>query len=136
MSRVRMFAWSGGMVALAWACTPARSHLFIADLYESAMGCLDPGTAVDVADGPPNDLTCDAACAIQPQEGGIYVTSQCPPYPLGWDMSGTDPSCPAALMAHGRGDFCVDGGSTNPLDAAGDGAAASDSSTSSDAIAE
>jgi hypothetical protein len=110
--------FAAALLALGVACSPARSHIFIADFYEAAIDCLDVGVGVDVADGPPSDQACDAACVVQP-EGGVYVTSQCRPYPLGWDTSGTDPSCSAALAARARGDFCVDGG--NPEDGSADG---------------
>jgi hypothetical protein len=128
---LRPGVWRRRLVALLGAlaaCQDPTGHVYTAQLFERDRGCLDPSTAVDVIDGAGAATLCGPVCLLQASpDGGVatYVSPLCPPYPQGFDGSGHDPSCAAALAAFGRGDVCqADGGSTHPLADAGlDGSA-------------
>jgi hypothetical protein len=102
-----------GAVAGVWlACSLAGQYL-------ANLDCVTPGLAVDVIDGPPVDASCDATCVVEPFDGGVYITGQCAPFPLG-DMVNPDAAPFAALCAKGlaaihRSDLCLDAGPSNPL---------------------
>ncbi len=120
-----------GVAALAAACKGDGTYVFLGRLYLPARGCVATTSSVDVIDGE-DPGTCAPVCLAQPRPDGgpaIYVSSMCAPYPFGFEVSGADPSCPAALAALGRDDTCIsDGGSSHPLPAldAGADAPASD----------
>lgn len=110
-------------VFAALACDDATSHIYGGSAYEPSRNCDDPYTAIDVIDGPSTGQNCALVCVVDPADGGpVYATTDCPPYPVGFDMTGTNPLCIPTLAAYTRGDFCFpDGGSSNPLvDAAGE----------------
>ena len=103
------------------ACSVTDIHAFIAGQYEPKLDCVTYGFAVDVLNGADPNTSCDAACVVLPFDGGTYVTGACPPFPEGDDVSGRGALCVKALAAIHRGDFCADGGPSNPLvDAGGD----------------
>ncbi|MBX3186002.1 MAG: hypothetical protein KF819_03260 [Labilithrix sp.] len=95
------------------------THVYRGRLFIEARDCLGTTSSVDVIEGdePAND--CPAKCVAQRRaEGGraIYVSTTCGAAPLDFDLSGSDPACPAALAAHTRNDTCSsDGGSSNPI---------------------
>jgi hypothetical protein len=111
----------GAIVAHA-ACGDS-SHVFEGRLFVEERGCLGTTSSLDTVSGE-GPGQCPATCLAQPlRDGGraIYVATMCAPYPFGFDTSGTDPACPAALAAFGRNDTCLlDGGSANPQDASTD----------------
>lgn len=94
------------------------SHVYEGRLYRDDRDCLGTPSSVDVVTGD-DPGTCAPVCLVQRTfDGGraYYVSTMCPPYPHGFDASGTDPVCPDALAAFERNDTClVDGGTTNPL---------------------
>jgi hypothetical protein len=102
------------------ACESPPVHILQAQAYEAARDCVDPTIDIDVVDGPDPGGGCDPVCIVTPagQNGaptGIYVTTECGPYPPLDDTSGSEPACVAALAALARGDVCnVDGGSSCP----------------------
>jgi hypothetical protein len=95
-------------------------YLYYANAYEPALGCLDTTAPLDVFSGSDPGSTCDPKCLAGVDSDGsviVYTSTMCGPPPVAADTSGTNPLCPAALAARGRGDFCLDGGgSTSPLD--------------------
>jgi len=102
----------------AAACDGATSHVYGGDKLDTK-GCLDPYSAIDVIDGPSTGQSCAPVCIVDPSGPFTYASTDCAPYPVGFDQSGTAASCATALAALARKDFClVDGGSSNPLDAA------------------
>jgi hypothetical protein len=114
------------MIVVASLACEDTSHVYVGRLFVEERGCLGTATSVDVVEGdPPGE--CEPTCLAQSQSDGgraIYVATMCPPFPFGFDVSGSDPACPDALAALARADTCrVDGGSTNPAplrDAASD----------------
>ena len=113
------------LVVLLASCKNNASHIYVGEKYEPGRDCVDGPTAVDVVEGDLNDAPCAAICLVSPpQEAGdrpIYVSKQCPPLPQGFDVSGANAECPAAIAAYTRTDICQDdGGSIHPLDAGSD----------------
>jgi hypothetical protein len=110
------------------ACKDDGTHVYIAQLYVEARGCLGTTSSVDVISGEAPG-TCAPICLVQKRgDAGpaTYVATMCPPYPSGveFDTSGTDPSCTGALAALARNDICLtDGGSTSPVPPVKDAAA-------------
>ena len=133
MTRVAAFVLAG-LAALACmmhvsACKDDGTHVYVGRLYVEGRNCLGTSSSVDVISGD-DPGTCSPICLVQKRaEAGkaIYVATMCPPYPAGveFDTAGTDPACPKALDALGRGDTCLsDGGTTHPppADASADAA--------------
>lgn len=119
--RRRLFAL--GLVSFATIAVYALacgdpSHVYEGRLFVERRGCLGTTASVDVVEGDPAG-DCGPTCLAQPHNDGgrsIYVSRMCGPFPFGFDPSGSDPACPAALAALERNDTClVDGGSTHPL---------------------
>lgn len=119
MSRFRLGVVLGILGAVAIACGDP-SHTYLGRLFVEDRSCLGPTRAIDVVEGE-TPGSCDPKCLLQPlSDGGraLYVGTMCGPYPYGFDVSGADPGCPAALAAHARRDTCLaDGGSTSPAPA-------------------
>jgi hypothetical protein len=90
------------MGAMAWAgCPEVRAHLYTAELYNPDADCLFPGSYLDTVSGPPLDdggPTCDAIC-ITDLDGDVYISGQCPPLPVEFDLTGKDPECLQAFEA-------------------------------------
>ncbi|MBX3204635.1 MAG: hypothetical protein KF764_06170 [Labilithrix sp.] len=107
------------LVAYAIACGDP-SHIFEGRLYVERRSCLGTTASVDVVEGAGGG-NCGPTCLTQPHTDGgraVYVATMCAPYPFGFDASGSDFACPAALAALERGDTCLlDGGSANPAPA-------------------
>jgi hypothetical protein len=108
---------------IAIACDDtASSHAFAGRAYEDSRGCLDPGTEIDVVDGPDPGSACAPKCLVSPADpdGGmltLYISTMCAPFPLGYDTSGKDPRCSDALAAYAQNVTCLaDGGIANELD--------------------
>jgi hypothetical protein len=104
------------------------SHVFPGRSFEPDRDCLEPGSAVDVVDGPDPGAACTPACyAAAPDEAGtieVFVSSECAPVPKGLALASDAGDCPRALAALTRGDDCLDeGGSTHPLEAGDDASA-------------
>lgn len=107
-------------------CSEDGTHIYTGRLYLEGRDCLGTPSSVDVVDG--NDPgTCAPTCLVQRRaEGGrvIYVSTMCAPYPFGFDATGSDPKCGAALASFARDDTCFsDGGSSAPIADAGPDAA-------------
>ena len=128
----------GALAALfAFACSGPGSHVLSGRRYLPERDCVEALTAIDVVEGPDPGRACEPLCIIGQSpliEGpGVYVTTQCPPYPPTFDLSVTNPDCAAAYEAFARLDVCKAEGSSNPRDAgdAGDDldAEAEDAST-------
>ncbi len=111
-------AVASAMLAAHLVACGNPSHVFEARLFVEQRQCLGTKASVDVVDGEPPSSPCAPTCLVQPQSDGgraIYVSTMCGPYPFGFDASGSDPACPAALDALARKDTCfVDGGSSSP----------------------
>lgn len=123
---VLVLAAGAALGAGAGAACGDGSHIYEGRLFTEDRACLGPTTSIDVVEGDrPGD--CEAKCLVDSQSDGgraVFVSRMCGPYPYGFDVSGTDPSCDDALAALARGDNCLDdGGSTAPLptDSGGDG---------------
>jgi hypothetical protein len=105
----------------------AASHIYRGRPYDIARDCLDDTGSVDVVSGPDTSLGCDPTCLIStlPEAGDVvFASTQCPPFPEFFDVSGKDPRCAKAIAAVNRSDICNDdgGGSSNPIvDAGPDG---------------
>lgn len=135
-SRVARLAATGlAVAALAaafeLACGGPDSHVLSGRRYLADRDCVEGLTSVDVVEGPDPGRECDPQCIVGQSpllDGGsaIYVTTQCPPYPPTFDLSGSNVACPGALAAFERKDFCKPEGSTNPRDAGEDAADASE----------
>ncbi len=100
-----LFAAGACAVTIAAACDDqARSHIFIARVFDTVHGCVTPSQGIDVVDGPgPNGAACPPVCVLDPA-GDIAITGMCPPYPAedmieGLD-GGFDPTCTLALAAY------------------------------------
>jgi len=130
-------AGAAALVALgatAVGCDDPEEHIYTAELFEPASNCLDPYSALDIiAGGDGGQATCAPVCLV----GGnaTYVSTVCPPYPEGYDTSGTDPSCALALADYatdGGGRYCgdlTDTGVATPTPDASDAATAPDSAS-------
>jgi hypothetical protein len=119
VTRIVRFALVAAFAFGGWGACTSGFHYFIAEQYEPKLGCVDPGSVLDILNGPDPgvDASCDARCIVPPFEGGVYVSVSCPPYPPGDDISGTNPLCAKALAALARVDICLDSGPSNPLEA-------------------
>jgi hypothetical protein len=103
-------------------CGDPGSHIFAGGLFEPSRGCIDPPTAIDVVGGKDTGAGCMALCivgsAAADAAAPVYVSSTCPPYPHGFELSadgGASGVCAAALAAYARNDRCLeDGGSSAP----------------------
>lgn len=108
----------GAPFALHASACGGGAHVYSGRLYLEARDCVTTESSLDVVEGEPTG-TCEPLCLTQPEDGGrsVYVATMCPPYPYGFDTSGQDPTCAAALAALARRDTCLsDGGSTSPLE--------------------
>jgi hypothetical protein len=99
----------GGLIA-AVACDQTGTAVYRGRRYDPDKRCLEATRALDVveAKGPP-DL-CLPICLVQTAyDGGIgvYVSSTCPPYPYGFDLSGKEPLCAPALRAADQVSGCL-----------------------------
>jgi hypothetical protein len=108
------------MLVVAAACSGAKSHPYPARAFDARRTCLMPTSAVDVVEGTDNGLNCARKCLVgpSPADGGsraVYISTQCPAYPPGYDTSGAPVECVDAVAAAEREDYCLeDGGSTRP----------------------
>lgn len=114
-------------VAVAIACGDP-SHIFQGNAYIDGRDCLGTTASVDVVTGDDPGF-CDVRCLAQPEDDGgrqIYISTMCPPDPVFYDASGSDPACPKAIAALYRNDICnVDGiTSSDPIEAGPDTGAA------------
>lgn len=106
-------------LALLAAACGGGAHVFAGQRYVDARDCVEPGSALDVLPGAPAPNDCAPRCLVQ--EGQVYVSSTCPPYPRGVDATEGHPACAAAVAAFRRRDTCLDGGgSLRPRDAGAD----------------
>jgi hypothetical protein len=98
-------------------CDAARVYAFHARRFDSARNCLYRTSALDVLEG--DGGTCNLRCLVSHEDGGptVYITTDCPPYPPGYDPTELDPRCGPAKAAYDRNDTCLDAGSTHPIDA-------------------
>jgi hypothetical protein len=85
------------------ACDDApQSHVYVAAQYSPAGACFGPSVSLAQVDTPTGDLDCAPTCLVLTAPGGstdIYVSTMCGPYPATYDVTQTDPGCPAALGA-------------------------------------
>lgn len=106
--------------ALVLACGGPNSHVLSGRRYLADRDCVEALSSVDVVEGPDPGRTCAPICIVgqSPLLVGpaVYVTTQCPPYPPTFDLSGENPECAGALAALERLDICNAEGSTNPRD--------------------
>jgi hypothetical protein len=115
--------FGAGAAVVAIACDEASSHPFGGRLYEDSRGCLDDGTEIDVVDGTDPGSACDPKCVVTPPDPdsgvlSVYVSTMCPPFPEGYDVSGEDPRCQEAVLAYQENLTClIDGGIANVPDA-------------------
>ncbi len=120
---------AAAMLVVAAACSGAKSHPFQARAFDRARSCLLPTSAVDVVEGNDDGLNCARKCLVGPAraDGGaraVYISTQCPSYPPGYDTSGAPAECVDAVLAAEREDYCLeDGGSTKPEPQPGDAGA-------------
>lgn len=132
-----------GALALLGACSDAKTHVFSAQLYEQARGCLDDYAAIDVVEGGDGSARCAPACFVG--GGAYYVSTMCAPFPAALapaDLdAAADPTCVAALAAAAAGKSCsapVDAGDGRDAagDAGDDGGDAGDDGGDADAPAD
>ena len=115
VSRVTITVGASVAGALWIACATTDLHLLIGGLYNPALDCVDPGTAIDVLNGASVDASCEAACILPPVDSGLYVTGQCAPFPSDDIVIRDSAVCTKALAAIRRSDLCLEGGPSNPL---------------------
>jgi hypothetical protein len=84
------------------ACDNESVHVYSAQLFVAAEGCLQPSTGLDLLSGPATGDNCAPACLTAPTADGeaVYVSTVCPPYPQGVTVE-------AANAAVDAGDPCV-----------------------------
>lgn len=100
------------IIFLLTACSDPVSHLYEGRFYAADRKCLGTTSSIDVVEGGDTG-TCSPVCLIK--DSNVYVGTSCPPFPPGYDTTGTSPVCVDALAANARDDTClVDGGSTHP----------------------
>jgi hypothetical protein len=123
--------------AITFACTNNTSHIYLGRPYDDQRQCLGDTAGVDVVSGNDPGLGCDPTCLIGKldETNTVYVSTECPPFPMFFDTTGTDPRCAGALAASARNDICNDdgGGSSNPVVDAAPEATPSSSDASPDA---
>lgn len=96
------------ILALA-ACEDRELHVFGAQRFDPARGCLEAATTVDVIDGP-DPGPCDAPRCWRSPGGEIFVTTTaCDAPPDYADRTGDPPGslCAAALEALAAGAACA-----------------------------
>jgi hypothetical protein len=100
-------AWIAGPMG----CQP-KEHLIVGQLYEPAQGCVDPSSGIATTDGEPTFTSCTPTCLVEPvgqngSEQGIFITTDCGPFPAIDDTSGTIQGCDQALAAFNAGTICA-----------------------------
>jgi hypothetical protein len=119
---------AAALLFLLAACDGPPTHILPGSLYEVGRDCVDPTASIDVVIGPDPGNACMPTCLVTPagQNGapaGIYVTTECPPYPPLDDTSGSQPGCAGALAAYANGAVCAaaadDGGAGDADDGGG-----------------
>jgi hypothetical protein len=100
------------LLLLVAACDDPQTHVLPGSLYEVDRDCVDPTASIDVVPGPDPGNACAPMCLVTPagQNGapaGIYVTTECPPYPPLDDTTGNNPACTGALAAFATGKVCA-----------------------------
>lgn len=104
MTRARVAAGAATAAVLV-ACAGQRSHLFVAERYDTAKDCLESPAAVDVIEGP-DPGTCEVTrCWISDRGEAFVTTGACdapPSYTDESDAAGTDAPCGRALSALAR----------------------------------
>lgn len=91
--------------------------------YDPEKKCLDDLRALDVIEVEMQPALCAPVCLVQKDyDGGdaVYVSDVCPPYPPGFDTSGSHPLCAPALLAFDTRGGCL----PEPPDASADADAA------------
>jgi len=137
--------------AVVASCDSQNDHIFSAQQYEPATGCLDPSTGIDVISGAATGDNCDPVCLSITQNGQsyTYLSTVCPPYPNAYTTEAADAAtdaadpCVAAFIAADAGG-CIpsacggdDGGEGGCTEAGGDDAGGTgDDGGSADAASE
>lgn len=118
-----------GVASLGWlACDGAGSHVLAGRRYLPERDCVEEVTVIDVVEGPDPGRACEVVCLVgsSPVIGepdGIFVTTQCEPFPGNYDLSQSRAECTPAKEAIAAERFCLaDGGTSNPRDDASDDA--------------
>lgn len=126
----RFFVGVAALVAAAGACDDnPQSHVYLAAPYHAAADCFGPSAPLGQVPTPDGALDCAPTCLVLVAPGepaNAYVSTMCCPYPAGYDTSGTDPVCPAALAAWPAEQTAAAGGwssCVSPVDAGADGGA-------------
>lgn len=98
------------LVALAACEAQVGTYVYRGRKYDPEKQCLEATKSLDVVDSTQEPALCLAVCLVQnAYDGGraTYVSTTCPPYPYGFDTSGKDPSCAAALRAADQKSGCL-----------------------------
>lgn len=131
-----LFALPGALLLPVACSEPA--YVYVARRYDPVRDCLLPSEGLDVVRGS-GSSACAATCLVDTRDGAttlssvtgeladanpdadadasgvdptarLYVSTMCPPYPVGFDPSETTVGCAAALEASHAGRSCGDGG--------------------------
>lgn len=105
MARLARIRGCGLVAVLAisaplFACSDPPQHVYAAMPYVSELKCLGPYESIDLINA---DHGGGAKCATVCLASGsdAFVSTECGPYPEGYDTSGTSAACTEALAAPG-----------------------------------
>ncbi len=99
----------GGLFAVM-ACDRTGTYVYRGRKYDPTKQCLEAVRSLDVVEATNEPALCVPVCLVQTSyDGGtgVYVSSTCPPYPYGFDLSGKDPMCAPALRAADQVSGCL-----------------------------
>ena len=132
-----------GLVVVAACDNQAGTYVYRGRRYNPEKMCLEDRRALDVVDSNREPALCLPICLVQTAyDGGlgVYVSSTCPPYPYGFDTTGREPTCVAALRAARQANGCLsplpDGGPDAAPDSGADASADGGEDASADAATD
>jgi hypothetical protein len=89
------------------SCDEPGVHILSAQLYDPTRACVGVSDGVDVVNGPSTGDACNPSCITitSGSTTSVYVTTECPPFPLDYSVEAEDAAaeagdpCPGAFAA-------------------------------------
>lgn len=101
------------LTAIVVACDDRRVYVYTGARYDEAAGCLESYSPIEVVPGEGASAKCSPRCVSF--DGKLYISTVCPPLPLGAEVVQPDAgACAAALRALQTDASCSAAEATTP----------------------